>query len=319
MSGFSTNTNQHLIRSNLWSSQFKDIFEHELIGTKYVKMLNEFPDGDTFNIPSIGQAEAYDFEEGQALQYRAMDTGNYTFTINKYKAAATYISNKYKQDSFYTNALVSSFVPKNARAIAVAMETDILAAGPNGQTSGNTNTINGAYHRFIGSGTNETIAIEDFAKASYALQMSAVPMTQLTAIVHPSVAYKLGTLTNLVNVSNNPRWEGIVNTGYMSSDMTFVANVMGFDVYTSQYLKTNTASETIGGLTAAAGVNNLFFSAAPEALPIMMGVRQAPTVESKYNMDLQREEYATVARWGTALYRPEAQVVVVTDTDQVYA
>lgn len=43
MSGFSTNTNQHLIRSNLWSSQLKEIFEHGLIGTRYVKMLTDFP------------------------------------------------------------------------------------------------------------------------------------------------------------------------------------------------------------------------------------------------------------------------------------
>lgn len=248
-----------------------------------------------------------------------MDTGNYTFTINRYKAAGTYITNKMKQDSFYMSQLVSSFVPRQARAIAVEMEKDILAAGPNGQTVANSNTINGAKHRFVGSGANETIDITDFAKVTYAMQMAGVPMTNLVAIVHPSLQYKLGTLTNLVNVSNNPKWEGIVNSGYLSSDMSFIANVMGFDVYSSQYLKTNSASETIDGVTAAAGVNNLFFSAASEALPVMMGVRQSPVVESDYNKDLQREEYVTTARWGTSLYRPENLVVVLTDTDQVYA
>lgn len=215
--------------------------------------------------------------------------------------------------------LVSSFVPSQARAIAVAMEKDILAAGPNGQTLADTNTINGAYHRFIGTGTNETIAIADFAKASYALQMANVPMTNLVAIVDPSVAFALGTQTNLINLQYNPMWQGIVESGYMGSDMRFVANVMGWDVYTSQYLKVNSASETIGSKTAAAGVNNLFFSATPEALPVMMGVRQAPVVESEYNKDLQRDEYVTTARWGTSLWRPEGLVVVVTDTDQVYA
>lgn len=319
MSGFSTNQNQHLIRSNLWSSQLKEIFQADLIGTRYAKMLTDFPDGDTFNIPSIGQAEAYDYAEGQQIQYTAMDTGNYTFTINKYKASGTYITNKMKQDSFYMSQLVASFVPGQARAIATQLEQDILAAIPNGQTLANNNTINGAYHRFIGSGTNETIAISDFAKASYALQMANVPMTNLVAIVDPSVAFTLGTQSNLINLQFNPRWEGLVNTGYMGSDMRFVANVMGWDVYTSQYLKVNSASETLNSKTAAAGVNNLFFSAAPEAMPVMYGVRQAPTVESSYNKDLQREEYVTTARWGTALWRPEAAVVIVTDTDQVYA
>lgn len=43
MSGFTTNTNQHLIRSNLWSSQLKDIFEAGLTGTRYAHMLTDFP------------------------------------------------------------------------------------------------------------------------------------------------------------------------------------------------------------------------------------------------------------------------------------
>lgn len=246
-------------------------------------------------------------------------TGNFTFSINKYKAAGTYITNKMKQDSFYMSQLTSSFVPKQARAIAVALEQDILAAGPNGQTSADTNTINGAYHRYVGSGTNETMTITDIARASYALQMANVPLTNLVGIVHPTVALQLGTLTNLVNLSYNPKWEGIVSSGYMSGDMSFVANIMGFDIYTSQYLKVNSASEAISGVTASAGVNNLFFSATPEAMPVMVGIRQAPMVDSEYNKDLQREEYVTTARWGTALWRPEGLVTIVTDTDQAYA
>lgn len=319
MSGFSTANTQHLIRSNLWSSQLKKIFEHDLMGTRFVKMLEGFPDGDTFNIPSIGQAEAYDYAEGQAIQYSAMDTGNFTFAINKYKASGTYITNKMKQDSFYTNMLMSEFVPGQARAIAVAMEKDILSAGPNGQTVTNSNTINGAKHRFVASGTNQTMDLKDFARAKYALQRAAVPMTNLVAIVHPSVEYTLSTLTNLTNVSNNPKWEGIITSGLTSSDMRFLVNIYGFDVYTSEYLKQNTASETIDSVTADLGVNNLFFSATPEAMPVMLGVRQAPVVESEYNKDLQREEYVTTARWGTALYRPEGLVTVLTDIDQVYA
>lgn len=43
MSGFSTNTNNHLIRSNIWSNQLKEVIEDELMGLKYVNMLTEFP------------------------------------------------------------------------------------------------------------------------------------------------------------------------------------------------------------------------------------------------------------------------------------
>lgn len=315
MAGFTAAGNDHLIRSNLWSNQIKEVLLDELFATKYVDMITDFPDGDTLNIPSIGQAEVADYAEGQAVRYTGMDTGNFTFTINKYKSSATFITEKMKQDSFYMSRLVSSFVPKQSRAISKAMEIDVLDLGPSAQTSANVNAINGADHRWIGSGTNEVIALQDFAKARYALQKANVPMTNLVAIVDPSVEYTLSTLQNLVNVSNNPRWEGIVSSG-ISTGMKFISNVYGFDVYVSQNLKTG-VNETIGGRTSAAGVANLFFSAAPDVLPFVGSVRQAPKVDSEYNKDMQREEYVTTCRYGFKLYRPENMVVVITDTDQV--
>jgi hypothetical protein len=318
MSGFSVATNDHLIRSNLWSSQIKEVLEDELFAMRYVDMITDFPDGDTFNIPSIGQAEVGDYAEGEAVTYTAMDTGNFTFTITDYKSSATYITNKMKQDSYYMDRLVSSFVPKMNRALMKVLEVAALAVGPAGQTLTDTNTINGAYHRYVGGGTSETMVVEDFAKALYALQKANVPCINLVAIVDPSVEYQLNTMTNIVNMSNNPRWEGIVSSG-ISTGMKFVKNIYGFDVYTSQNLKVNAASEAIDGVTAAAGVNNLFFSATPDVLPFVGSIRQPPKVDSEYNKDLQRDEYVTTMRYGMKLFRPENLVVVVTDTDQVYA
>lgn len=315
MSGFTTTNNQHLIRSTLWSSQIKEVLEDELMAMKYVDMISDFPDGDTINIPSIGQAEVLDYEEGQAIRYTAMDTGNFTFSITEYKQSATYITEKMKQDSFYMSRLVSSFVPKQSRAIAKAMEVDVLSVGPDGQTASNANSINGADHRFVASGTNETLAPADFARAKYALQKANVPMTNLVAIVDPSVEYALSTSTNLVNLSNNPRWEGIVSSG-MSTGMKFITNIYGFDVYTSMNLKNNIA-ETVGARSTTVGVANLFFSAASDVLPFVGSLRQPPKVDSEFNKDLQREEYVTTARYGFKLFRPENLVVVLSDTDQV--
>ena len=316
MSGFSTASNEHLIRSNLWSAQIKEVLEDELFATKYVDWLTDFTDGDTLNIPSIGQAEVLDYDEGQAIRYTAMDTGNFTFSINKYKSSATYITEKMKQDSFYMSRLVSSFVPKQARAIAKAMEVDVLAVGPAGQTAGNLNLINGAAHRYVGSGTNAVITPQDFAKAKYALQKANVPMTNLVAIVDPSVGYTLETVQNLVNVSNNPRWEGIISTG-ISTGMHFIKNVYGFDVYVSMNLP-QINSETINSVSSGAnGVANLFFSATQDVLPFVGSLRQPPKVDSEYNKDWQREEYVTTARYGFKLFRPENLVTVITASDQV--
>lgn len=313
---WTASNDDHLIRSNLWSGQLKEVLQDELLGMKYVEMLTDFPDGDTFNIPSIGQAETNDYVENQAIKYSAMDTGNFTFSINQYKSSATYITEKMKQDSHMASRLISKFVPSQARALAKAMELKILSVGPDGQTSANLNQINGASHRWVGSGTNEVMAVTDFAKANYALDMANVPQSNRVAIVHPSVGYALSVLTNLSNLSNNPRWEGIVRDGALTGTK-FLMNVYGFDVYISQNLKVNSSSETINSVTSAAGVNNLFFSADSMVLPFVGAIRQAPKVDSSYNKDYQREEYVTTCRYDFKLFRPENMVVVVTDTDQV--
>jgi hypothetical protein len=126
------------------------------------------------------------------------------------------------------------------------VEADILglAAGgaSGGQTASAVNAINGADHRWVASGTNETMSVTDFAKARYALRKANVPLVNLVAIVDPSVAYAMDTQTNLVNFSNNPRWEGIVADG-ISTGMKFVRNIFGFDVYESNFLPD--ANETI--------------------------------------------------------------------------
>lgn len=316
MSGFTASNNEHLIRSNLWSSQIKEVLLDELFATKFVDMITDFPDGDTLNIPSIGQAEVIDYDEGQSVRYTAMDTGNFTFTINKYKSSATYITNKMKQDSYYMSRLVSSFVPKQHRAISKAIEVDILNLPFAGQTASDLNTINGAPHRWVAAGTSNVLVPQDFAKAKYALQKANVPMTNLVAIIDPSAEYQLGTITNLVNLSYNPKWEGVVREG-MSTGMKFLFNVYGFDVYVSQNLP-NGKTETINGRTVSTnGVANYFFSAAPDVLPFVGNVRQPPKVDSEYNKDLQREEYVTTCRYGYKLYRPENMVTVLSDASQV--
>lgn len=316
MAGFLTSTNDNLIRSNIWSTQLKEVLLDELFAMKYVDMLTEFSAANTINIPSIGQPEVLDYVEGQAVRYTAMDTGNFTFSITDYKASATYITNKMKQDSYVMDRIVASFVPKQERVIMKAIEQAVLALAPNGQTASNTNLINGAQHRFVASGVNNTIAPQDFAKALYALKKANVPAVNLCAIVDPSVEYAINTMTNLVNVSNNPMWEGVISSG-ISTGTRFLKNIYGFDVYVSQNLLGGLA-ETVNSVAVTNGVANVFFSAASEVLPFVGSLRQPPKVDSEYNKDRQRDEYVTTARWGFKLYRPENIVCVLSDNTQVY-
>lgn len=308
-----------LRRSEVWSTQLKEVLQDDLNAQGWVNWLSEFPDGDQFTIPSIGEATVRDYTEDTDVVYDSLDTGEFTFTITEYVSSAHYITEKARQDAYYAAQLESSFVPYQARALGEKLETDILALAAGGASGGQTadsdNTINSAEHRFVGTGTNETFAVADAAKALYALKKANVPSSNLVAIVDPSVEYELNTLTNIVNMSNNPRWEGIIETG-IGSDMRFIKNIFGFDFYVSNYLPT--ANETINTVTTAAGKANIFMSAASgDLLPFMGAMRQMPKVDGEYNKDRQREEYVTTARYGLKVYRPENLVCVLTDTDQV--
>lgn len=309
-----TNNTDYLIRGEIWSTQIKEILEDELMGMKYVRMLTEFTDGEVINIPSIGQAEVYDYAEDQDIQYTPLSTGNFTFSITDYKADGKYITKKMLQDTFYMSELMSAFPRKQSRAMMEALEASVLNVGPAGQTANNLNVINGANHRIGGSGTGLSIGNADFAYAKFALQKANVPMTNLVAIVDPSVGYAIETQTGLVDVTYNPKWEGIVETG-ISTGMQFIRNIYGFDVYVSHRLPLTTAAETnvSAGADAAGMAQNLFFSAAPDVLPFIGQMRQEPQVDSAFNKDKQREEHVITARWGFGLYRPENLVVCLTD------
>lgn len=314
-----TSNSSVLIRSEVWSTGLKEVLQEQLQAEGYVNWLTEFPDGDQFTIPSIGEGTVRDYAENTPVVYDSLDTGEFTFTITEYVQSGQYITEKARQDLYYAAQLEAAFLPSQSRAIAEKIETDIfaLAAGgaSGGQTAGNLNNINGAPHRFVASGTNETMALADFAKALYSLKKANVPGSSLVAFVDPSVEYEFNTLTNLVNVSNNPRWEGVITSG-IAGDMRFSRNIYGFDVYVTNFLPA--ANETINSVTTGAGVANIFFSAAsPDLLPFMGAWRQMPKVDGEYNKDFQREEYVTTARYGLKVYRPENLVCVLSDTDQV--
>src|SRR5712671_6682797 len=111
-SGFTVDTNEHLIRSNLWSRQLKELLLDDLNAMKFVRVLSDFPDGYTFNIPSLGEAETADFNENMAIKYNQMDTGNFTFSFDNYKYSATAISEKFKRDSFWSDSVIAAFLPR---------------------------------------------------------------------------------------------------------------------------------------------------------------------------------------------------------------
>jgi len=312
-----TSNTSFLQRAQVYSSELKDILREEMMAQRYVRMLDGFPDGNTFNIPSIGQAQVDNYTEDSAVTYRPLDTGNFTFTVDKYLSSATYMTKKAEQDLFYSSELMSRFVPEQERAIMEHFETTTLAAPESGVSANSAESINSVSMRVGSTGTGEVITLKEFAYARYALKKQNVPDSNLVAIVDPSVEYTLNTLSNIVNVSNNPRFEGLVRDG-IATGMRFVANVYGFDVYCSNFLPdaTDNALPDLAGAnqdySSTNGKVNLFFSADQSVNPFVGAFRQQPNVDYDYNKDFQRHEFVTTARYGVKLYRPENMVRVVT-------
>ena len=108
------------------------------------------------------------------------------------------------------------------------------------------------------------------------------------AIVDPIVEASLNSLISATTVVNNtPQFQGVLNEGF-ARDHRFVRNIMGWDIYTSNFLPSLTAAEAINatsvGLTnetAAIGdKTNIFMCVADDSCkPVMHAWRRAPQTE----------------------------------------
>ena len=308
----SAKVNEHLVRTELWSAELKDILQEQLQGTKYVRMLSGFPDGNQFTIPSIGELSMRETSENTPVVYDAMDTGEFTFSIDRYVESATFITDKAKQDSFYAQQLIGMFPAKMRRALDENLEGSVFSLA-NTQTLNDTNTINGADHRFVASGnTNTNLSLDDFAKAKFALDKAQAGGSRV-AIIDPSQEYVFNKLVGAQAFTNNPQFGGIVNGGFVSdvTGMRFIKNIFGFDVYVSNFLAAPTDTTIDSVSVPASPVTNLFMSVGGDLTPFVGAYRQMPRVEYERNKDLRRDEYVMNARFGLKLYRPECLVSVV--------
>jgi hypothetical protein len=263
-SGFTVATNEHFIRAQVYSREITRSFTDDLFAMRFVRTITDFPDGTTLNLPRIGRAETSDFAEGQAIKYNKFDTGNFTFTIDQYKYSANAISNKFKRDSMWSSDIQAAFAPEQHLAIMRGFETRVFNRGNAAQTASNQNILNNAQHRWVGSGTSQVMALKDFFLAEYALRKANVPMRNLVAVLDPSVAYAIESLTNVQTLlSPVPKWNAVASEGLVTG-FQFRFSIGGFDCFVSNYLA-NGIAETVNAKSVTTGVANLFFSAEPGA------------------------------------------------------
>lgn len=303
--------NENLVRSEIWSNELKDVLQERLMADGMVRWLQNFPDGNQLTIPSIGELPMREVSEGTPVAYDTLDTGEFNLTIDRYVESATYITDRAKQDAYYAQQLIGMFPAKMRRALDENMEGSVLSLA-NSQTVNDLNTINGAAHRFVGSGdTNTNLSLDDFAKAKYALDKASAYGSRV-AIIDPSQEFVFNKLVGAQAFSNNPAFGGIVQTGFSDSGMRFIRNFFGFDVYVSNFLATP-ADTTINSVSVPASpVTNIFMATGGDLTPFVGAYRQMPRVEFERNKDLRRDEYVMNARFGLKLYRPECIVSILT-------
>lgn len=303
--------NENLVRSEIWSNELKDVLQERLMADGMVRWLQNFPDGNQLTIPSIGELPMREVSEGTPVAYDTLDTGEFNLTIDRYVESATYITDRAKQDAYYAQQLIGMFPAKMRRALDENMEGSVLSLA-NSQTVNDLNSINGAPHRFVGSGdTNTNLSLDDFARAKYALDKASAYGARV-AIIDPSQEFVFNKLVGAQAFSNNPAFGGIVQTGFSDSGMRFIRNFFGFDVYVSNFLATP-ADTTINAISVPASpVTNIFMATGGDLTPFVGAYRQMPRVEFERNKDLRRDEYVMNARFGLKLYRPECIVSILT-------
>lgn len=281
-----------------------------MLPDQFFRNVSDFPAGTTLNIKVIGSATIRDVTEGSPAQYDSIDSSTVTLAITDYIGDAWAVSDVLRQDGAQIEQLMAQRGVESTRAIQERFETSFLTASNAAQTNSNANSINGFAHRLVSTETNNVVALSHFIAAKLAFDKANVSAAGRIFIVDPIVEATLNGLVAAQAFTNNPMFGGLVNEGF-AREHKFVANIMGFDIYTSNRLPKTSVGD--GTTTVAAGVANLGMCVLDDSTkPMMVAWRQTPSVEGERNKDLAQDEFVTRARWGVGSQRTETLFVLGT-------
>ena len=319
LNGINTQNSQAVIRALVYSGMLREALEPELMAMNYVDEITDFPDGDKWQEVEMSGATVSDYHEGEEIDFKNIEFGTREFEINEYVNSGHNVTAKFAQDSYLASQIMAKIPGLEARAIAADLETKILKLAMK-QTNNEANKLNGLNHRFVAGTDEEGFGIltpEDFAYASVALKkvnyvgpkVAIIPSYQEYEIVkNPRIKASL---------QFNPSFEGIVRDGAMTG-MKFSFNIYGWDVYTSEFLPTSTGETALKDREGKQGFSALdnmgvavLFTNIAGRRPFRMAWRQRPYFEGQWNMNKQREEYVTIARYGLGLGDVENLVVIL--------
>lgn len=325
----------HLQRQEVVNDQLKEMFKEELMAEATVRFINNFGDGDNWKVSTIGELTIDQVSESVSLPERRPDTGQFVFNINEFVGVKVPFTDKFQEDDFLASAAIATLPRKMKRAFDEYFESQVFKIH-RVQTNDDPNAINTANHRIVASGNtsggssqepNDTLTLQDFAYARYALQKAKAPLTNLVAFVPPSFEFNINLTSTIVDISFNPRWEGIIETGMgMNDGIRFLRNIYGFDVFVTDFLDTELVAEANldiydGTAPAGAGGAQVGYKACQfmtladdDSKPYIGSWRRAPRVDSWRDHDIETEYQQLTARFGLNLWRPESLITVFAAT-----
>ena len=279
-----------------------------------------FGTGTTLHVKSVGTVTLQDVAEGAPMTYNAIDTNTVPLSIGNYVGDAWGISDELRQDGSQIDALHAMRGQESIRALQESFETQFLSVANAAQTADGPNNINGFAHRFIGSGTNLTLAESDLIQMSLAFNKANAPMAGRIGIVDPVVA---ATLDKLVTVTTAADARNDIFGAWSHSfvqNHRFVMNWHGWQLFTSNRLPRLTAATTSvaqGDGTAAnaaiGDIANIFMCIADDGCkPIMRAWRKMPSVEGWRANEEREDRFQNTAKYGLGAQRVDTLGVILT-------
>lgn len=324
VTGLPAATSQPFVEATQYSQFILENLPDVLLPEGMWRDVSDFGSGTTLNIKTVGTVTLQDAAEDVPLIYNPIDTGNVTLTITDYVGDAWAVSDDLREDGAQIDTLMGMRAMESTRAFGEQHETRFLSVAGTAQTSANVNLVNGRPHRWVAGGasaTNRLMTFSDFVAMKLSFDKANVPQAGRIAIVDPIVEATInGLVLNTTSVNYNPQFEGLMTTGFASTHR-FVRNIMGFDVYTSNFLPVKTATEALNassyGLandTAEVGdVANIFMCIADDGCkPIMHAWRRMPKTEGWRDEELRNDKFQVTSRFGMGAQRLDTLGVVFT-------
>ena len=324
VTGLPASSSQPFIEATQYSQFILENLSDVLLPEGMWRDVSDFGSGTTLNIKTVGTVTLQDAAEDVPLVYNPIDTGNVTLTITDYVGDAWAVSDDLREDGAQIDTLMGMRAMESTRAFGEQHETRFLSVAGTAQTAANVNLVNGRPHRWVAGGagvTTRVMSFSDFVAMKLSFDKANVPQAGRIAIVDPIVEATLNSLVlNTTAVNYNPQFEGLMTTGFASTHR-FVRNIMGFDVYTSNFLPRvattealNASSYNLANTTATSANNdvyNIFMCVADDSCkPIMHAWRRMPKTEGWRDEELRNDKFQVTSRFGMGAQRLDTLGVI---------